>query len=108
MNEDTQKQLIELGSFKDNNGAVMRIFNMSAFKYYKLKELSYALPQISKNELLKCLSYLSGEGYLLVRNILTKASSEISDAPFDELEAKLSPKGMKLLEFAVHDQLVEL
>lgn len=108
MNESKQKQLIESGNFKDINGAIMRLFNMAAYKYYKVKEVMYALPYISKEEILKSMDYLSGEGYFKVRNILTKESADISDVPYNELEVKLSPKGTKLLECAITDPLVDL
>ena len=108
MNESKQKQLIESGTFKDNNGAIMRLFNMAVYKYYKIKEVMYALPYITKEDILKSMDYLSGEGYLKVRNILTKESADISDGSYDELEAKLSPKGTKLLECAITDPLVDL
>lgn len=108
MNESKQKQLIEKGNFKDNNGAIMRLFNMAAYKFYKIKEIMYALPYISKEDVLKGMDYLSGEGYVIVRNILTREVADISDNSYDELEAKLSTKGMKLLECAITDPLVDL
>ncbi len=108
MNESKQKQLIENGNFKDNNGAIMRLFNMAVYKYYKIKEVMFALPHISKEAVLKSMDYLSGEGYLKVRNILTKESADISDDSYDELEVKLSSKGTKLLECAITDPLVDL
>lgn len=81
---------------------------MAVYKYYKIKEVMYALPYISREDVLKSMDYLSGEGYLKVRNILTKEAADISDDSYDELEAKLSPKGTKLLECAITDPLVDL
>ena len=38
MDQKKQMQLIENGNFKDNNGSIMRIFNMIAHKYFKIKD----------------------------------------------------------------------
>lgn len=52
MDMEKQMQLIKAGSFKENNGSVMRTINMLRHKYHKLKSVKYALPDISEGEVL--------------------------------------------------------
>lgn len=108
MNNVKQMQLIETGNFKDNNGSIMRVFNMIAHKYFKIKDIMYALPFISEIDRMKSMDYLCDEGYLKCRTILSKEPAAISDYSYDDLEAKLTPKGIRLLECAIDDPLVHL
>ena len=54
------------------------------------------------------MDYLCDEGYLKCRTILTKEPAAISDYSYDDLEAKLTAKGTRLLECAIDDPLVHL
>ncbi len=108
MDKEKQMQLIETGNFKDNNGSIMRVFNMIAHKYFKIKDIMYALPFVSEKDVIKSMDYLCDEGYLMSRTILTKEPAAISDYSYDDLEAKLTAKGIRLLECAIDDPLVNL
>lgn len=108
MDKEKQMQLIESGNFKDNNGSIMRVFNMIAHRYFKIKDIMYALPFVSEKDVIKSMDYLCDEGYLMSRTILTKEPAAISDYSYDDLEAKLTAKGIRLLECAIDDPLVNL
>lgn len=108
MDMDKQKQLMKAGAFKDNNGSVMRTINMLRHQYHKLKSVRYALPDISEGEILDSVNYLHEAGYIHLRTILTHEPTSLADADFDELEAKLTAKGISLLAGGITDSCIKL
>lgn len=108
MDIEKQMQLIKAGNFRENNGYVMRTINMLRHKYHKLKSVKYALPDISEGEVLDSVNYLHEAGYIHLRCILTKESATLSDYDFDELEAKLTAKGISLLAGSIADPCIEI
>lgn len=106
MDIEKQMQLIKAGNFKENNGSVMRTINMLRHKYHKLKSVKYALPDISEGEVLDSVNYLHEAGYIHMRNVITKQPSTLADCDFDDLEAKLTAKGISLLAGGVTDPCI--
>lgn len=106
MEIEKQMQLIKAGNFKENNGSVMRTINMLRHKYHKLKSVKYALPDISEGEVLDSVNYLHEAGYIHLRNVITKQPSTLADCDFDDLEAKLTAKGISLLAGGVTDPCI--
>lgn len=106
MDIEKQMQLIKAGNFKENNGSVMRTINMLRHKYHKLKSVKYALPDISEGEVLDSVNYLHEAGYIHLRNVITKQPSTLADCDFDDLEAKLTAKGISLLAGGVTDSCI--
>lgn len=106
MDMEKQMQLIKAGNFKENNGSVMRTVNMLRHKYHKLKSVKYALPDISEGEVLDSVNYLHEAGYIHLRNVITKHPSELADSDFDDLEAKLTAKGISLLAGGITDPCI--
>lgn len=106
MDIEKQMQLIKAGNFKENNGSVMRTINMLRHKYHKLKSVKYALPDISEGEVLDSVNYLHEAGYIHMRNVITKQPSTLADCDFDDLEAKLTAKGISLLAGGVTDSCI--
>lgn len=106
MDMDRQMQLIKAGNFKENNGSVMRTINMLRHKFHKLKSVTYALPDISEGEILDSVNYLHEAGYIHIRSTLTHEPASLADSSFDELEAKLTAKGISLLAGGVTDPCV--
>ena len=106
MDMEKQMQLIKAGNFKENNGSVMRTINMLRHKYHKLKSVKYALPDISEGEVLDSVNYLHEAGYIHLRSILTKEPAALSDCEFDELEARLTAKGISLLAGGISDPCI--
>ena len=103
---EKQMQLIKAGNFKENNGSVMRTINMLRDKYHKLKSVKYALPDISEGEVLDSVNYLHEAGYIHLRNVITKQPCTLADCDFDDLEAKLTAKGISLLAGGVTDPCI--
>ena len=108
MDMEKQKQLIRAGNFKENNGSVMRTINMLRYQYHKLKSVEYALPDITKGEITDSVNYLYEAGYIHLRTVLSKEPSTLADSDFDELEAKLTAKGISLLAGGINDPCIKL
>lgn len=108
MDMEKQMQLIKAENFRENNGSVMRTVNMLRHKYHKLKSVKYALPDVSEGEVLDSINYLYEAGYIHLRNIITKEQATLADCEFDELEAKLTAKGISLLAGGITDPCIVL
>lgn len=108
MDMEKQMQLIRAGNFKENNGSVMRTINMLRTQYHRLKSVEYALPNITKGEISDSVNYLYEAGYIHLRNIVTKELTTLADSDFDDLEAKLTAKGISLLAGGINDPCIKL
>lgn len=108
MDGEKQKQLIKAGRFKENNGAVMRIFNMLEHEFHPLKDIEYALPDITHGEIVESINYLYEAGYLHIRSIKDKKPASLSDRNFGELAAKATAEGLRLLRYVITDPCIEL
>lgn len=111
MNEQELRQKIEAGELAANNGTVMRTLAIagSDYKYLKLKALLLALAgNISRNGLCSSINYLADSGYLHVRRIEDKSEASVSDAEPEDLEVKLTPRGMQVQRCMRKDPLVDM
>ncbi len=106
MDMDKQMKLIKAGKFKENNGSVMRTVNMLRYQYHPLKSIKYALPEITEGELLDSINFLHEAGYIKLRNTLTKDPASLADVSYEELEAKLTDKGIRLLAGGITDSCI--
>ncbi|MGE5494601.1 MAG: type VI secretion protein [Burkholderiales bacterium] len=107
---DEIKKKIRAGNFVENNGRVIRVINVLRHKYNKLSSIKYALPELQEDELLDSINYMFEAGYIHLRDIETKAGvpTELADADYRQLEAKLTDKGIQLLAFGIKDPLVKV
>ena len=96
MNNEMMRDMKQ-ARFRNNNAAVLRALNLLRIRYERLTEVKYALPDISEQEFLDCVNYLSEAGYVLLRRIRTKEKALLADWDYTELEGKLSHKGIKIL-----------
>ena len=94
-------QKIKARNFVQNNGQILRTINILHVNYEKLSDVKYAIGNVSEHDFLSSVNYLFLSEYILLRNIKTKEPADIADVPYEELEAKLSSKGIKLLEGSV-------
>lgn len=98
MNIETEAELRE--SFADT-------VNILKTKFNRLKDIKYAL-HIEKNEIENSINHLYEAGYLHLKNLETKQPSSLADTDFDELESKLTAKGIQLLAGVIQDECVEI
>lgn len=108
MDEKTAVNKIKAGRFIRNNGKVLRTINIMRYKYERLTEVRFALDDMPDNEYYDSLNYLFEAGYIQIRHIRSRQPAVLSDVDVDELEAKLTDKGIKLLAGKMSDELVEV
>jgi len=108
MDAEKQKQLIEAGKFRENNGAVMRVLNILDHTFHELKDIEYALPNLTRGELTESINYLNEEGYIHLRSSGDKVQTSLADKNFEELEAKATSKGLRLLRYVITDPCIRL
>lgn len=99
---------MEAGAFIANNGRVLRTINIIKGKYIKLSQVRYALPNATFEDIFKSINFLAEEDYIHVRRTESKEVANISDFNFDDLEAKLSGKGIRLLCGDLKDRAVDV
>lgn len=101
-------QKIKARNFVQNNGQFFIIHMKYVDSSQNLSDVKYAIGNVSEHDFLSSVNYLFLSEYILLRNIKTKEPADIADVPYEELEAKLSSKGIKLLEGSVTDNSVEV
>ncbi len=95
--------------FFRNNGIVLKGINLLRTQYVSLSELKYALePSVTESELRDCVNYLSESGYIKMRNIRSKLPTTLADCDFEEIEAKVSADGIKIIACARTDECIEV
>lgn len=107
MDKEEMLRKMRAGQFIENNGKVLRTINILRHKYEKLKEVQYALTDMSETEYLDCINFLSEAGYITVRNIETKGPADIADTDYSRLEAKVTAHGIRLLGGEINDKMVK-
>ena len=108
MNEKAALDKIKAGRFIKNNGRVLRTINILIYKFEKISEVRYALDNMPENEYYDSLNYLFESEYIQLRHIRSKQPATLADSDPDELEAKLTNKGIRLLAGNLFDELVEV
>lgn len=94
--------------FPDNNARVLRAINMLRTRYVKISDLNYGLaPEVNHSEISDSVNYLNEGGYIKLRNIESRSEvSDLADAEPNELEAKLTQKGIMLLNGKLNDPCI--
>lgn len=98
---------ISARNFAENNGSVLRTINLLKTKYNKLKILQYAL-NIEKSEIEKSINYLFEAKYISLRDIDSKKSTSLADSDFEDIEGKLTARGIQLLAGVIEDECVDI
>ena len=107
MDKATLNKRISAGNFVENNGSVLRAVNILKTKFNRLKDIKYAL-NIDKNDIENSVNYLFEAGYLHLRTIEGHTATSLADSDFDDIEAKLTAKGIQLLAGVIEDECVEV
>ncbi|MEG0304344.1 MAG: type VI secretion protein [Oscillospiraceae bacterium] len=101
-------QRMEAGAFIENNGKVLRAINLIKGKYIKLSQVRFALPTVAYDDVFKSINFLSEEGYMHIRSVETKENANIADFNLEDLEGKLSGKGIRLLCGDIEDRAIDV
>lgn len=108
MDNNAMLRKMRAGKFIENNGLVLRTINILRHKFERLKDVKYAVDaEMSETEYLDCINFLSEAGYIVLRNIETKAPASISDVDYAQLEAKVTAMGIRLLGGEITDKMVK-
>lgn len=107
-NEREYLQAIKAKHFRDNNGEVLRNINILRARYSKLEDIKFVMKNVPESEFVDSVNYLYLSEYILLRKNKTREPADIADVPYELLEAKLSQKGIKLLEGSITDNSVEV
>lgn len=107
MNEQDIIKKMRADNFVNNNGVVLRAINIGRINYNKLAPLCRVLaPDIDSTEFCDCINYLSESGYIILRRSDNKLPANISDDNVDDIEAKVSPNGIRLLAGKISDPCI--
>lgn len=103
------QERIRQKKFFHNNGIVLKGVNLLRDKYVRLSELKYAFePSMSEQELRDSLNYLSESGYIKMRHIDSWKDTTLADCEFNEIEAKVSADGIKIIACVRTDECIEV
>ena len=109
VNEEKLKAQARKNGFRRNNGAVIRAVNIIRTDYVQLDTVLAALqPKIGRADVADSINYLTEAEYIKLRVIGTDRHSTLADNDFDELEAKLSAKGIQLVNGVIADPCIDL
>ncbi len=109
MEQKEIEERIRQKKFFRNNGIVLKGINLLRTKYISLSELEYALePSVTESEFRDCINYLSESGYINLRNIKSKQNTTLADCEFENIEAKVSADGIKIIACAKSDECIEV
>ena len=105
MNPETMLKKARAAKFIENNGKVLRGINMLRIDYNKLSTIRKVL-EFDTDEFADSVNYLIEEGYIKIRHCDTKKDIELADYPMDEIEGKLTAKGIRLLAGTIADDCI--
>ena len=113
MKELTAKEAIETVTakeFKKNNGIVVRAAALGKTRsWFDLDDLRDIINnRMSDEDIVKCLFYLTDEGYFKVRYGESKDEVDIADFEIEELQFRIASKGTRLFECVEKDDLILL
>lgn len=107
--EDEVLKRMRQGQYAADNGLVLRTINLLRHKYERLRDVQYALPALSERQLLDSVNYLTESGYIRLRHVSSHVETRLEDADdYAELEAKVTAVGIRLLDGAINDSLVDV
>lgn len=107
MDKSQMLQQMEAGEFFENNGKVFETISSIRGKYIRLSVIRYAHCLISEGEIRESVDFLEEEGYIHLRDCITKQKISIADCSLEDVEAKLSGKGFRLYNGEIKDSCIK-
>ena len=96
MNPEAMIKKAHAANFIENNGKVLRGINMLRIDFNKLSSIRSALG-LDADDFADSVNYLIESEYIRIRHVDTQKPVELADYPMDEIEGKLTAKGIQLL-----------
>lgn len=107
MNDTEIRERMRADNFCANNGTVLRAINIGRTNFNKLCQLRRALePDINREDFVDCINYLQLAELIILRKCSDKLPADVADDDIDDIEAKLSSKGIRLLAGKLNDDCV--
>lgn len=110
MSKEEEKRRLRAGDFMMNNGRVLSTINLLREKYNPLRSVEKAVSYeaIGKQEFIDSVNFLQEEGYIHLRDIKTHENASLADFEYQNLEARVTGKGIRLLGGGLDDNMVDL
>ena len=109
MESKEMQERIRQKKFFRNNGVVLKGINLLRTQYVKLSELRYALElTMTESKLKDSINYLSESGYINMRNTDNKQATTLADCAFEDIEAKVSADGIKIIACVKSDECIDV
>lgn len=105
MNNEAFNKKARAANFFANNGKVLRGINMLRIDFNKLSSIRAAL-SFDSGDFADSVNYLIESGYIRIRHCDTKKPAELADYSMDEIEGKLTQKGIQLLAGVIEDPCI--
>jgi hypothetical protein len=107
---EEEKRRLRAGNFMMNNGRVLSTINLLREKYNPLRSVEKAVSfdGIGRQEFVDSVNFLQEEGYIRLRDIETHEDAGLADYSYQNLEAKVTGKGIRLLGGGLDDNMVDL
>ncbi len=99
---------MEAGEFRKNNGRVLGVINLIKDKYVKLTMVQSALRELPYASIRDCVNFLDEERYIHLRVIGEREEAHLCDCELDQLEAKLTGRGLRLMSGSIRDDDIEV
>ena len=94
-------------AFFKNNGMVLKAVNLLRDKFVALTDIRYALePSMTEAEFRDSINYLTESGYIRLRHMDSKACTTLADTAMEQLEAKVSADGIKIIACVRKDECI--
>lgn len=105
MDPNAMMKKARAANFIENNGKVLRGINMIRIDFNKLSSIRTALG-IDDDEFADSVNYLIEANFIRIRHCDTHKPVELADYGMDEIEGKLTQKGIQLLAGAIEDPCI--
>lgn len=106
MNPEMMMKKAHAANFIENNGKVLRDINMLRIDFNKLSSIRSALG-LDADDFADSVNYLIESEYIRIRHIDTQKPVELADYPMDEIEGKLTAKGIQFLAGVIEDPCID-
>lgn len=108
IDKDAMLRKMRAGRFKQNNAKVLLTINILRHQFESLSDVRYALDKIDESEFLDSINFLSEEGFIKLRTIDGRQDTTIADTDYEQLEAKVTSLGIRLLAGELTDAQIEV
>ncbi len=112
MNREEMMKKIRADAFPKNNGHVLTCINLlNRIGYSPLEQVRAGVKNwgVEKPEFLDSIHFLQQAGYIETRTIDGKVMGvDLADYPYDELETRVSAKGIRLMQGSISDECVKI